>query len=285
VKGVVHNAMRNVQIKGYNGELIRSFSDWEKHALPPERKELQWKESRSEFELGRSWTAHGEPAVPRELAELLDSHEGTRRTVILSGITQHETILPFGTRGPRCHDLVLDGEQDGCTVTICIEAKADESFGGKVAEELRKARKRPVTRFPERLDWLTRSLLGLPGFKDDHSLVVSDVVANLPYQLLSAIGGTLLEARLKGASKAVFIVHEFRTRSTVDAKMDDNASALNGFLHFLQPTNSGGIEELEFECGHIVGPISLTDHPIAGTIKIPYNIPLFIGKISTDRLA
>ena len=128
-------------------------------------------------------------------------------------------------------------------MTICIEAKADESFGGKVAEELRKARQRPVTRFPERLDWLIRSLLGLPAFKDDQSLVLSDVVANLQYQLLSAIGGTLLEARLKGASKAVFIVHEFRTTSTVDAKMDDNAKALNGFLHLLQSANSGGIED------------------------------------------
>ncbi len=84
-------------------------------------------------------------------------------------------------------------------MTVCIEAKADESFGGKVAEELRKARKRPVTRFPERLDWLTRSLLGLPAFEDDQFLVLSDVVANLPYQLLSAIGGTLLETVTKPA--------------------------------------------------------------------------------------
>jgi hypothetical protein len=36
---------------------------------------------------------------------------------------------------------VLRGEQDGCTVIICIEAKADESFGGKVAEELSRLRK------------------------------------------------------------------------------------------------------------------------------------------------
>jgi hypothetical protein len=76
-------------------------------------------------------------------------------------------------------------------VPICVEAKADESFGGKVTEELRKARKRPSTKFPERLDWLTRSLLGFPAFKDDQLLVPSDVVANLPFQLLSAIGGTV----------------------------------------------------------------------------------------------
>ena len=277
--------MTNVQIKGYAGEPIRSFSDWEKRALPPEHKERQWKEGRSEFELGRIWTANGEPAVPSELMQLLDSHEATRRTVILSGITQHETALPFGNRGPRCHDLALRGEQDGCVVTVCIEAKADEPFGGTVAEELRKAKKRPVTRFPERLDWLTRSLLGLPAFEHDQFLVLSDIVANLAYQLLSAIGGTLLEARLQGASKAVFIVHEFRTLSTVDAKMDDNANALNGFLRLLQSANRGSGEDLKLAGGHIVGPISVTDRAVAGSSKVPCNIPLFIGKIRTDRLA
>jgi hypothetical protein len=278
------NAANPVQIKGYAGELIRSFGDWEKHALPPERKERQWKEGRSEFELGRSWTARGEPTLPCELMDLLDSHEGTRRIVILSGITQHETTLPFGTHGPRCHDLVLRGEQDGRAVTVCIEAKADESFGGKVTEELRNARKRPVTKFPERLDWLTRWWLGLPAFKDEQFLVLSDVVGNLPYQLLSAIGGTLLEARLQRAYKAVFMVHEFRTMSTVDAKLDDNAKALNGFLHLLLSTNHGRVDELELASGHIVGPITITDRPVAA-MKVSYDIPLFVGKIRTDRLA
>ncbi len=151
--------------------------------------------------------------------------------MILSGITEHETALPpLGSRGPRCHDLALKAEQAGWDVTVCIEAKADESFGGTVAEELRKAERRPVTNFPQRIEWLTRSLLGLPAFKDDQ---LSDVVAKLPYQLLCAIGGTLLEAKLQRASKAVFLVHEFRTMATVDAKLDANANALNQFLRFL----------------------------------------------------
>lgn len=278
--------MTNVQIKSHAGEPIRSFRDWERHALPPDRRERHWKEGRSAFELGRIWTASGEPTVPCELTRLLDSHEGTRRTVILSGITEHETPLPpLGSRGPRCHDLALRAEQDGCAVTICIEAKADESFGGTVAEELRSAKKRPVTRFPERLDWLTRSLLGLPAFKDNQFLVLSDVVAKLPYQLLSAIGGTLLEAQLQKASKAVFLVHEFRTMSTVDAKLDANANELNAFLHLLQSANKAGGEDLKLESGRLIGPISITDRPVAGALKIPHQIQLFIGKIRTDRLA
>jgi|SRR5579872_132200 len=86
--------MRTVDIKGHAGQPIRSFADWEQHSLPPERKVLHWKEGRSAFELGRSWTSGGEPTVPAELVQLLESHEGTKRTVIKSGITEHETTLP-----------------------------------------------------------------------------------------------------------------------------------------------------------------------------------------------
>jgi hypothetical protein len=55
------NHIRNLQINGYAGDRIRSFGDWEKHALPPKRKERQrkerqwkerqWKERRSELDL------------------------------------------------------------------------------------------------------------------------------------------------------------------------------------------------------------------------------------------
>ena len=154
--------MRTVDIKGHAGQPIQSFADWEQHALPPERKVLHWKEGRSAFELGRSWTIGGEPTVPAELVQLLESHEGTKRTVIKSGITERETTLPFVHRGPRCHDLALRAGRDDCLTTICIEGKADEPCGRTVAEELRKARQRPETSFPERLDWLTCSLVGTP---------------------------------------------------------------------------------------------------------------------------
>src|SRR5258708_2979747 len=87
----------------------------------------------------------GEAAVPAVLAGLLNSHDATRGTVIRSGIAEHETALPPGTHGPRCHDLALFAEQGQSAVTICVEAKADEAFGATVADELRNAEKRPVT--------------------------------------------------------------------------------------------------------------------------------------------
>jgi hypothetical protein len=150
-------AIARVKIEGHGGEPIRNFADWKDYALPAQRRKLHWKEGRSACELGRAWTANGEPAVPRELTELLDSHEGTRGIVILSGITERETPLPFVAHGPRCHDLALFAKQDDRPATICIEAKADEPFGGTVAKELIQARKR-------------MSLSGNPGNRPESSV-------------------------------------------------------------------------------------------------------------------
>jgi hypothetical protein len=280
-----------VQIQGYAGEPIHSFGDWERYALPPERKKPHWVQGRSAYELGFSWAAGGEPTVPSELIQLLDSREETRGIAIFSGITEHETRLPFSRVGSRCHDLASRARQDGHEVTICVEAKADEPFGGTVAEELLKARnrvkekKQTSTKFPNRLDWLTRSLLGLPAFQDEQLKFLSDAVAELPYQLLAAIGGTLLEAKLQKAVKAVFVVHEFRTSKTAVAKMNANSQVLNGFLRLLKLRNAGVDKGVELEIGHIFGPILMLDCPPAGRFKIPPDIPLFIGKIRTDRLA
>lgn len=277
--------MDAIEIRGHAGELIRSFNDWETHAMPPDRKLKHWKEGRSAFELGRIWMEKGEPCVPAEFLHILESHTATRGTVIGHGITEHETILPFGNRGPRCHDLALYAVHNGSGITICIEAKADESFGGTVAEELLKARKRPATRFPERLDWLTRSLLGVPAFNDEGRAVLSDVISGLPYQLFSAIAGTLLEAEINKATKAVLVVHEFRTALTTDAKMEANASALDGFLRLLLAKNGSADANFRLERGQLFGSVSIIDRATTHARKMPSHIPLLIGKIRTDRIA
>jgi hypothetical protein len=125
-------------------------------------------------------------------------------------------------------------------------------------------------------------LLGVPAFKDDKHLVLSDVVSGLPYQLLTAIAGTILEAQIQEATIAVFLVHEFRTMATVDAKLEANARALNSFLCLLYSVNRGPDEELQFRPGEIMGPISIIERAVTGAASMPWQIPLFIGKIRTN---
>ena len=140
--------------------------------------------------------------------------------------------------------------------------------------------------FPRRLGWLTRSLLGLRAFEDDKLIVISPAVAELPYQLLSAIAGTLIEAELQKACKAVLVIHEFRTVKTKDANLDANANALNHFLRLLLSANNAGVSEnFELKNGHICGPILIADRQVQGPIQLPYHILLFIGKMRTDLLA
>lgn len=102
IRGVVHGRVspfaKTVQISGYGGDPIRSFGEWEMYALPHERK-LHWKPGRSACELGRVWTASGEPRLPLELFLLLNSRTETARTVVLSGRTEHETTSPSATGG------------------------------------------------------------------------------------------------------------------------------------------------------------------------------------------
>lgn len=251
--------------------------------MPADRKLKHWQEGRSAFELARTWTANGEPAVPAVLTELLNSHDATRGTLIRSGITEHETALPPGTHGPRCHDLALFAEQGNTAVTVCVEAKADETFGATVGDELRNAEKRPVTTFPERLNWLTSSLLGLPAFKSEDRNALSDQLRKLPYQLLTAMAGTLLEAELRRSAKAILVIHEFRTPKTDDKKMERNATELNRFLRLLLQQNGKADENFQLRRGQLLGPLLLLKRSVEGARKLPCQISLFIGKIRTDR--
>jgi hypothetical protein len=272
-----------IEIKGHAGDSIHSLDDWAMYAMPHERRVKHWQEGRSAFELGRLWTISGQPAVPRVMAELLDSHVAIVGAAIRSGITECETRLPPSIYGPRCHDLALLAEQGNSTVTICIEAKADESFGGTVEEELKRARKRPITEFPKRIDWLTRSLLGIPAFESPEQERVINEIATLPYQLFTGVAGTLLEAEHRGSTTAVFVIHEFRTSKTDDRKMAWNASQLDGFLRLLLAHNDMESEKCLMINGGLIGPLRLVEWPSNQSRKQPHRIPLFIGKIRTDR--
>jgi hypothetical protein len=123
-------------------------------------------------------------------------------------------------------------------VTICIEAKADEPFGNETVGVYRQRmlgqrQKGKSTRAPERID----SLLHLVGHPNESAWT------DIPYQLLTAFAGTVLQARIDKSDVAVFVVHEFHTGSTEKENLLRNAKAFSRFVSVLMEKSDRDLRE------------------------------------------
>ena len=247
-----------------SGTPIHTLDDWRR--LAPPKSEHHWVEGRSALKLARAWTTTGTPAIPPELAALLDTHPETRNLVPDQAIP--ELRIRFDThRGePRNADLALLGRAGNRTIALSIEAKADEPFGTTVAGT-RKAAARRLTKNPrsaglKRLDDLLLSLL--PPRQP-----AQPPADTLRYQLLTATAGTLAYARQHDADLAVLVIHEFVTDQTTDPRHQANARDLTAFLHRLAAPFPSSHTTLQ-------GPL-----PIPGPPLFPGSTPLLIGKAVT----
>ena len=114
-------------------------------------------------------------------------------------------------------------------MVIGVEGKADESFDLALDAWLARAQAgSPATQAPERLDRLTRAFFGT-------TLAEDPLLGTLRYQLLSALAGTLADAREQGAATAVLLVHEFDTDKTTEKLHARNAADLEAFVGRLMP--------------------------------------------------
>jgi hypothetical protein len=104
----------------------------------------------------------------------------------------------------------------------------------------------------------------------------TDIYSNLKtyirYQLLTGVAVALIEADLSNAQMAVFVVHLFLSRKVVWSKVEENSRDFTKFVHML--SNQSG---LVVEDGVLIGPIKVN-----GGRFVPSNIPLYVGKITTE---
>jgi hypothetical protein len=256
---------------------INSTDDWYRLA-PPRGGKRHWKDGRSALELARAWCpAPGAPVPPGELVALLGSHPLTRGVVFADadGTPELRVRIDRFAGERRNTDLAIAAVTAARTprrVAISVEAKADESFGQRVAAAIRAAEKRRArgesSNGDERARDLAEALLG-PGASGDPA------VAALRYQLLTATAGALAFARHRGAEVAVLVVHEFvdptgtRTRPR---KLAANAKDLDTFVARL----SGGT------CTRVVRDQLVGEFVVPGNVHIPGDIPLLIGKVARD---
>ena len=175
---------------------IVSLTDWQVLASPMGG-DSQWRDGRSAKELAKYITGHL-PQMPKELEDLLSNFSRQDSSFDWSA----ESVTDFSKHGygkgmGRNHDLIVYNQD----VFLGIEAKADEPFGNKtIAEELKNASNNKKLRIEKLVD-----------------LVFGDQVENhleLRYQLLTACGGVLLEAKHRNIQKAVMLVLVFLKNGT-----------------------------------------------------------------------
>jgi hypothetical protein len=248
----------------HQGQPINTWHDW-----PHE--DGKWKAGRSAMELAKHWT--GPQAVPTDVEALLALEFGTLH--LTEGEPEKATRLPpKKSVGPRMHDLWLKGLlPDKRGITVCVEAKADESFGETVAKYETTAtatlKNTPNSKSKIRLQLLKKMIWGdqIPANVD-----------TLRYQLLSALTGTAIQTLEDKSDVGVLLVHVFETDQTLSSKRAENDSDLTHFLSTLtvEPTKSSTRK------GHFLGRVSVQVPPDFGPDEQAHTVEIYVAKLTTS---
>jgi hypothetical protein len=202
----------------------RTIADWRDWTRPKE--ERQWRASRSAMELARAWFTSTTPVVPSELSALLRGNPLTQSVSFTDGWPELKTPLPFPGEG-RNHDLVLVGEVNGKSFMCAIEGKVDETMGPPIGSYWRKSKRSGASRAWRRIDALLASAFG------PDAQATRPPWADLPYQMLTALVGTAIEASNRSCSLALVCLHEFVTESARPQLLRRNAEDYGAFLKAL----------------------------------------------------
>jgi hypothetical protein len=221
--------------------------------------------------LAKHWT--GPQAVPTDVEALLALEFGTLH--LTEGEPEKATRLPpKKSVGPRMHDLWLKGLlPDKRGITVCVEAKADESFGETVAKYETTAtatlKNTPNSKSKIRLQLLKKMIWGdqIPANVD-----------TLRYQLLSALTGTAIQTLEDKSDVGVLLVHVFETDQTLSSKRAENDSDLTHFLSTLtvEPTKSSTRK------GHFLGRVSVQVPPDFGPDEQAHTVEIYVAKLTTS---
>ena len=147
-----------------------------------------------------------------ELYGSLNRESGLHGFVMDEIIVEQQATVDRYPGGRRNHDLVVRGcLPQGQRVVVCVEAKAGEDLGATVKDQRKVARKAvekaqakgKTSNAEKRLHALLERFV--PEGTEPR------IVEGLRYQLLTALAGTLSEARKQNCEIAVLMVHDFRT--------------------------------------------------------------------------
>jgi len=238
---------------------IISLNDW-LSKCPPQGGKRHWVDGRSSKDTALYWLQ----GTPKEFTDILKKFNLTFELCSPELVTKIDRYQG----NSRNHDLlILAKNSNSERVVISIESKVDESFGNTIGSKLRVIeklkQKGTPTNVDKRIEILKRAIF--PN-------VYQDIFESIRYQLLTAIAGTLSEAKKQEAKKAIFIVQNLPTSAVPSKKHLNNQLDFDYFIKVLTNGNHHSISDNE-----LLGPFLFT-----GNDFIPNNIELWIGKYSVD---
>jgi len=169
----------------------------------------------------------------------------------------------------RHTDLLVNVRDSHGKYLTAVEAKADESFSETVADALAAAVDRGLG--PKHSNGVARVQRLAAALFDPREKVArphGPRLGRIRYQLLTATAGVLREAATADCPRAVFLVHEFHTFATNQAKLQANAEDLNVFVARISRGKYFAVEP-----GRLYGPIRVPGFP-----DFPALPELYIGK-------
>ena len=231
---------------------IRSLCEWYDRC-PPKAKFKHWKDGRSAKETAKHWLH----TIPQSFKELLKTHQ--LKYILCS--PEYESKFDSYRNG-RNHDLLLIAkDKENKKVVIAIESKVDEPFGDTVEKTNKAAEKKKLendlSKASERIADLRKDIFGEEN----------DNQEKLMYQLLTAVAGTIAEAKKQGANTAFFFVQTFVEKENTNHI--NNKIELNNFLSVFTKSEYNKIENNE-----VLGPFRIATN----NDYLSSKIDLWIGK-------
>lgn len=241
-----------------SNDQIGSLNEWF-GKCPPQRGLKQWVDGRSAKETAKHWIY----TIPQSFKDILKGFK------LEFEVCSPEFVTRFDNNGDngRNHDLFIIAKNENKeTIVISVESKVDEEFDKTLIHSINNAKtaliKNPTSKVLKRIEELRLSIFG----KTDENQL------GLRYQLLTAIAGTLAEAKIQNATKAIFIIQTFTSEDINKDCYMRNQNDLNNFIHHLTNGNCSQLKE-----GELIGPLK-----VPGNQFIPNNIDLYIGKCTIE---
>lgn len=226
---------------------ITSVETWFQFA-PPLGRDLHWRDGQSAKELAKAWCADGQPpAPPAELLALLQTVPDLAQLTFEVGYPEHRIAFDLVRGGPRNTDLAIQCSGPIGGVALSIEGKSTEPFGRTVGDEIVAAASRwAFDEEPGKLDRVRQlAELILPRLRPGQA-----PLAEIRYQILTAIAGAWAFAAQSGAATAVLVVHEFLRPNAPAGRVEQNGRDLDRVVRRI---TRGDVEQIV--PGQMVGPL------------------------------